>query len=841
MLLHNGDHPLLKQWSELFWAKRVRAELLRQNKNPWLEWFDELLFYLETHMPSLRDRPQEEHDGTNTRELIWKVTVFNFLMELSAVAVSEASYGYAERARGLLKDDDLLKFDKTTLKKLAENGTFRSRWILYNMALAYQHIGQQQTAVLDFNRVISKYWQSLSDKDYNQSEARLEFLLNVVPATMQRGIIQLRLQLGYHALQTLADKNMKNCLDQIIKRDGGELFKRSADHLQKRMDLLRLEAFLQLEDTGSAENLLKKFYKDLGLNWESKTPIFPSPSTETTLAWHTQVVEQTVYWHLEQTRKKFENEIRKIKDDTTEEGKKDCLKLIQEISKKFASILKSTSSNYWSWVKGNSKDELVYFSRWAQLLKQGTKIVQDLGKLRKTPNLQVKHTRKLEEAAKGVLESLMHLYIVHRDLLPRVNSNNQSSYTLEFDRFRSDDRPDFVDGLSAFYKDISDILSSDEYLTEKELICAQFKAHEINDTPMISLRHDHFGILDALEEHEKHFGENQKIKALDRYNERLIWVCDEKGYNPCQECLRDETKEEAKDQKNKHLWKHFGTLLKGCWSAKEVENYEKENHGTKRPDGNDYELDANDYERIMQLNEQHLTEHLHRRSLHKYTKNSLNFLGLQRWNSLTPAQGRSVGGGYLIYRTDHSGQVDLGIAIDPGFDFVRNLFNMGFSLMDLDIILISHAHPDHLWDFESIVHLLHELKEKKKITHRLHVIFTLGAYRRLEHVITSPDLRRFLNPLVIDIRKEVSDDFLRECLFRFEYNKNNSRWEPELPDKSDNIPTAIAIIYILDTQQTPSGLVTTCMATGVRYDLMDLRKNPRHARKDPITINAGNA
>ncbi|MBW2647304.1 MAG: MBL fold metallo-hydrolase [Deltaproteobacteria bacterium] len=204
----------------------------------------------------------------------------------------------------------------------------------------------------------------------------------------------------------------------------------------------------------------------------------------------------------------------------------------------------------------------------------------------------------------------------------------------------------------------------------------------------------------------------------------------------------------------------------------------------------------------MQENEQNLTKHLERRSLHTPTQEALHFVGLQRWNSLTPAQGRSVGGGYFIYRTNSEDEVDLGIAIDPGFDYVRNLFRMGFSLMDVDIVLISHAHPDHLWDFESVVQLLHELKGKKDIVHQLNVILTLGSYQRLDHIINNPKLRRFINPLVIDIRKEIDPDFFKKLgtnskgfndFFGFfdsnSLNNNSSRsnkekvnqWSPALP------------------------------------------------------------
>lgn len=163
----------------------------------------------------------------------------------------------------------------------------------------------------------------------------------------------------------------------------------------------------------------------------------------------------------------------------------------------------------------------------------------------------------------------------------------------------------------------------------------------------------------------------------------------------------------------------------------------------------------------MREAEERLTKQLKYSSQPEPKRHALRFLGLQRWNSLTPAQGKSVGGGYFIYRTCKCGVVDLGIAIDPGFDFVRNLFRMGFTLRDIDIVLISHAHADHLWDFESLIQLLKELSDKTGITHRLNVVLTLGIYKRLEHVIGNPQLRRFLDPFVIDSRKELEPDFFK--------------------------------------------------------------------------------
>ena len=164
--------------------------------------------------------------------------------------------------------------------------------------------------------------------------------------------------------------------------------------------------------------------------------------------------------------------------------------------------------------------------------------------------------------------------------------------------------------------------------------------------------------------------------------------------------------------------------------------------------------------------DKHFLKYLKNPSHHKSSKQAIHFMGLQRWNSSSPAQGRSLGGGYLIYHNDDKGCVDLGIAIDPGFDFIRNLFHAGFSLADIDVVLISHAHLDHIRDFESIITLLLELQNRDKnhngenSQRKIHVVLTLGGYRRLEYIFESFTLHRFVEPYIIDVEKEIEDNFL---------------------------------------------------------------------------------
>lgn len=174
----------------------------------------------------------------------------------------------------------------------------------------------------------------------------------------------------------------------------------------------------------------------------------------------------------------------------------------------------------------------------------------------------------------------------------------------------------------------------------------------------------------------------------------------------------------------------------------------------------DDELTDEMYQHIMDHWDNHFLDHLQQRSFHEPRCQGLHFVGLQRWNSTSPAQGRSVGGGYFIYHTDKNGRIDLGVAVDPGFDFLRNLFHYGFSLLDINVVLLSHAHVDHVRDFESMVALCLELKKRTGKKHKLQAIMTLGVYRRLSHVILSPGLREFVEPYILDIEKEIDRKFV---------------------------------------------------------------------------------
>jgi len=112
---------------------------------------------------------------------------------------------------------------------------------------------------------------------------------------------------------------------------------------------------------------------------------------------------------------------------------------------------------------------------------------------------------------------------------------------------------------------------------------------------------------------------------------------------------------------------------------------------------------------------------------------------LRRWNSYTPGipsseDERSRGGGYFLW---HRGK---GIVIDPGYDFLENLNAAGVRLVDVDSVVVTHAHNDHTMDFETLRTLLNEYNdnEKTKRKKRVHFYLNNGAFMKFAGLI---DLR----------------------------------------------------------------------------------------------------
>lgn len=140
------------------------------------------------------------------------------------------------------------------------------------------------------------------------------------------------------------------------------------------------------------------------------------------------------------------------------------------------------------------------------------------------------------------------------------------------------------------------------------------------------------------------------------------------------------------------------------------------------------------YTRKLRLNTEKFYDHLIYQSCRPSLEDHYVLTVLRRWQSFTPAlsSGSEVGqkgGGYFVYKTNGKGEIKEGLVVDPGFNFLENFFGEGFSIRDINAILITHSHRDHSSDFMSIITLVHEMN---KCGER---VFTDGKWKKRKLVL----------------------------------------------------------------------------------------------------------
>jgi hypothetical protein len=92
---------------------------------------------------------------------------------------------------------------------------------------------------------------------------------------------------------------------------------------------------------------------------------------------------------------------------------------------------------------------------------------------------------------------------------------------------------------------------------------------------------------------------------------------------------------------------------------------------------------------------------------------AIEFVCMRRYSSAfpllpRPSAFRALGGGYFVrlHGGSRSPRRPYGIVIDPGPDFIENLYRTGFSLNDTDLIIVTHDHVDHLGALDSLLSIL---------------------------------------------------------------------------------------------------------------------------------------
>lgn len=91
---------------------------------------------------------------------------------------------------------------------------------------------------------------------------------------------------------------------------------------------------------------------------------------------------------------------------------------------------------------------------------------------------------------------------------------------------------------------------------------------------------------------------------------------------------------------------------------------------------------------------------------------TLDLVCLRRYSSFfpflpRPTAFRSPGGGYFVQARESGDEREpLGIAVDPGPDFIDNLYRCGYALSDIHMIVITHDHSDHITSLDALLSLL---------------------------------------------------------------------------------------------------------------------------------------
>jgi hypothetical protein len=117
-------------------------------------------------------------------------------------------------------------------------------------------------------------------------------------------------------------------------------------------------------------------------------------------------------------------------------------------------------------------------------------------------------------------------------------------------------------------------------------------------------------------------------------------------------------------------------------------------------------------------------------------KDESYFLCLRKWNSYTPfvsGDMEECGGGYFVVWKGS------GIVVDPGIKFAHHFLRAGYSICDIDAIVLTHSHVDHTADFECIMTLLYEINSLRKTsgieTHKVKIYSNVGAANKFMNLI----------------------------------------------------------------------------------------------------------
>ncbi len=724
-------------WSALFLAKRLRAELQSENcddQTKKLDWLVDLLV-------------------TKAAALIPSNETFQYLIlmiELSACTVGEQSLGFSEKAKGIVDIIEAPSFPKW------KPHAYKSL-IHYNQGIAKFHMHFLSDALKEFNEAIKEYKEAKEDGCDPIWSTYVYY-----PSVLQKAEVLIKMQFSYNALNTLIKiEDQSNPLPfQMARRN-----------------LLQAACYIELDDWDSFYQHFKHDVNECekgGVKYFQRKALVAGEGNflKARKAQDKDKVARpwlltSSYNSLVLDAKKHELKER-ISDYLCAKNKQpksvpfDELDLIEFIRQYLAMChenkfdrltIKETILDFLEALAPLIEEELKDREPLSSLPKSMSIANELIGLLNDGPNfikdeisvLELDSVRKTVRVFEDINETVLEYWFKAKCKTKPISpprGNLPEEYRIPFD---------FERGLLSQLQDGYRL----DYVRRK------FDKRSVNVRKKL---------LDHIlgDDGQYHFSNLQSL--------RDSVVCISHDEESC-ENARTATCETASD-----CLQHV------------IDSIRSGGHNTKGI------LEFADYDEILKVESQRFDKHKTDRSMQPLPRNLsgntnndalfFNYVGLRRWNSYTPALSFSVGGGHFVFvsKLQENGldrsPVHMGVAVDPGFDFIRNFFRQGFTLTDIDIVLLTHGHPDHIRDFPAIVELLNENRARnrprKKDKPLIYAIMSLGCYKRLEdHIARPPFKELFYDTIIVD--PDEGFDSGPEPPFRFIWDEKNRRGVKLIP------------------------------------------------------------
>jgi|GEM_PF-2100349 len=726
-------------WAFFFLAKKIRAYLQITNNDKQLkklDWVVDILIKKASAAISEDD-------------------LFQYLLlmiELAACTIGEQSLGFSEKAREIVND---------------KQANFLDRWkvhaykalIYYNQGLAKAHMVLYHDALEDYNKSLEEYTEAKNESQDKKIKDHLIWRMYVYyPTLLQKAETLIKMQFSYNALTTLEE--IGNHSDVLLP----------SPFIMARKEFLKAICYLEIEDRDRFNEHFRKEINQLNKNGRLYFEQSSGPKSP----------------------------------------------FLAEINPQ-----KPSNDQHPPWLLASSYNSLVLDGAREELRQKVNGILNNNGKIpNNLSNLdifrfietymdQCKDNRfdrlTLQETILSYIEILLGL--LGNELENSLDTPGPVTKTINtlldildksgfVDEVSNPDRKplirrDCIEKARQVFGDITDTILK-AWFQEKELYAlpehlrGHFESEKVLIEALIGnpvgksyekkclrVRHKLLSVI---------ITNSYQASALEQLEHNLVCICDNDNIN----------------EKRTKCLKHVLDVI-GLDSALDNEGI----------------LQFADYDEILARESRHFKKHMTGRSIqplplqasqHKVLRESnysVNYVGLRRWNSYTPELSFSVGGGHFVFLSNDSGRdkgkILAGIAIDPGFDFIRNFFRQGFTLTDIDIVLLTHGHPDHIRDFPAIVELL--LENRKRGTSgeldkkRIYSVMSLGCYQRLrEYIAKDPFKLLFYDTFIVDIDKNHQPmDLSHKKIIKFSYNNKNENKPIEIITPNDNPKVSIKL------------------------------------------------